>query len=58
MKVTDGNKVWTKYYYKSVIARKSDLKLGTVIIGFNDNNRDDIYMPPIPRQARGEGPGF
>ena len=54
MKVTDGNKVWTKYYYKSVIARKSDLKLGTVIIGFNDNNRDDIYMPPDSKgSARG-----
>jgi hypothetical protein len=58
MKVTDGNKVWTKYYYKSVIAMKSDLKLGTVIIGFNDNNRDDIYMPPDSKTSARGGAWF
>lgn len=58
MKVTDGNKVWTKYYYKSVIAKKSDLKLGTVIIGFNDNNRDEIYMPPDSKASARGGAWF
>lgn len=58
MKIKDGNKIWTKYYYKSAIARKSDLKLGTVIIGFNDNMRDDIYMPPDSKESSRGGSWF
>lgn len=58
MKIKDGNKVWTKYYYKTAIARKSDLKLGSIIIGFNDNMRDDIYMPPDSKESARGGAWF
>ena len=58
MKIRDGNKVWTKYYHKTVVARKADLKLGTVVVAFNDNNRDDIYMAPDSKESSRGGAWF
>ncbi len=58
LKIHDGNKVWTKYYYKTAIAKKSDLKLGTVIIAFNDNNQNDIYSAPDSKENSRGGSWF
>ena len=58
MKIRDGNKVWTKIYYKTVVAKKSDLKLGTVIIAFNDNNSSDIYNAPDSKENSRGGAWF
>ncbi len=56
MKIRDGNKVWTKYYHRTAIAKNSNLKLGLIVIAFNDNNRDDIYMAPDSKESsRGGG---
>ena len=58
MKIRDGNKVWTKNYYRTAVARKSDLKIGTVVVAFNDNNRDDIYMAPDSKESSRGGSWF
>jgi hypothetical protein len=58
MKIRDGNKVWTKIHYKTAIARKSDLKLGTLIIAFNDNNSNDIYAAPDSKENSRGGAWF
>jgi hypothetical protein len=58
MKIRDGNKAWTKNYYKTMIANKSNLKLGTVVISFNDNNQNDIYSAPDTKENSRGGSWF
>ncbi len=56
MKVRDGQNYWTKYYWQTRIANKSELKLGMHVIAFNDNRRNDIYQAPEKKdRARGGG---
>ncbi len=58
MKISDGNKVWTKNYYKTVIAKKNDIKLGTVVISFNDNQQIDVYSAPVSKESSRGGAWF
>lgn len=58
MKISDGNKVWTKNYYKTAIAKKSDLKLGAVVIAFNDNMQNDVYAAPGSKESSRGGAWF
>ena len=47
MAIADGKESWTKIYWKTKIAAQSDIKLGTVVISFNDNIGDEeIYNAP------------
>jgi hypothetical protein len=56
MKIRDGNKVWTKCYYKTAIAHKPDLKLGTVVIAFNNHIQNSVYLNPSSKESsRGQG---
>ncbi len=56
MKVRDGENYWTKYYWRTRIADRSELKLGMHVIAFNDNHRGDIYQAPEKKdRARGGG---
>ena len=43
--VRDGEEIWTKYYYKTRIAAKPELKLGLEVFVF-DMNDNDIYRAP------------
>jgi hypothetical protein len=58
MKISDGNKVWTKNYFKTAVARKSDLKLGGVVIAFNDNQKVDVYSAPESKESSRGGAWF
>lgn len=56
MKVQDGQNYWTKYYWKTRIASKNELRMGLHVIAFNDNQRDDLYRAPEKKSsARGGG---
>ena len=45
-KVIDGNKVWTKYYWKTGIAQKNEIRLGTVVICSESRSDDGVYKAP------------
>ena len=55
MKVVDGNMLWTKHYWTSNLAGSPDLRLGTVVIAFNDRpDRNSVYgVPETKETARG-----
>lgn len=46
MKLHDGEEIWTKYYCKSSIIAKTDIRTGAIIISFDDNVIDAIYKAP------------
>ncbi len=49
--VGSGKEIWTKYYWKSRIAAKGEIKIGKTIIAFNDNREDDIYYAPENKEG-------
>ncbi|HOE19368.1 MAG TPA: hypothetical protein PKJ69_00230 [Spirochaetota bacterium] len=51
MMVGSGKEIWTKYYWKSRIAAKGEIKIGKTIIAFNDNREDDIYYAPENKEG-------
>ncbi len=54
MKIRDGKSYWTSHYWQSRVASPNELKLGMLVIAFNDQRRNDIYAPPTSKsQARG-----
>ena len=54
MRIRDGGNLWTKYFWKTRIANKSELKLGMHVIAFNDNHKNNVYDAPEQKdQARG-----
>lgn len=53
-KISDGNKVWTKHYWKSAIGTKSDLRIGNQIICYEGRQIVDVYSVPESKDsARG-----
>jgi hypothetical protein len=58
MKIHDGNKVWTKNYFSTAIAKKTDIKLGVVVIAFNDNQQIDVYSAPESKESSRGGAWF
>ncbi len=50
MKVTDGNDVWTQYYWQTRIATPDDFKLGTVVIIFEQGGDNEIYRAPKTKE--------
>lgn len=54
MKIKDGKNYWTKHHWKSRIASPSELRMGLMVIAFNDNNNNDRYDAPAKKdEARG-----
>ncbi|HNX24597.1 MAG TPA: hypothetical protein PKG60_11165 [Spirochaetota bacterium] len=45
MVIDNGDEIWTKNYWKTRIASEKELKLGLVIIAFDDNE-DGVYIAP------------
>lgn len=58
MKIHDGKEIWTKYYWKSRIASKAEIKLGATVISFDDNIVDNIYMAPKNKDQARNGQWF
>jgi len=56
MQIQDGKEIWTKYYWKSRIANKADIRIGAIVIHFADNmSDDDIYMAPTSKNMARNG---
>lgn len=54
MKVRDGKNYWTSHYWQTRIASQNELRLGLVVIAFNDHRRNDVYGAPEKKdRARG-----
>lgn len=45
MTVRGGEEIWTKFYYKTRIAQKNEIKIGLEVIAF-EISVDDIYRAP------------
>ena len=43
--IKDGEELWTKFYYKTRIATKEELKIGLEVIAF-DMTSDELYRAP------------
>jgi hypothetical protein len=53
-KVTDGGKVWSKYYHRSRIAHDGELRLGAQVIAFDSHQDEGVYLAPVTKEdARG-----
>lgn len=50
-KITDGNKLWTRYFWRSRLATTADIKLGAQVIMFEGNSRGDVYDTPAEKAA-------
>ncbi|MBM9578078.1 hypothetical protein JWG45_13050 [Leptospira sp. 201903070] len=49
LQVHDGNKVWTKFFYSTGIAKENDLKIGATVI-MADLAADDGYRAPESKE--------
>src|SRR6185369_6375755 len=56
--ITDGNKLWTKHYWKTRLAGKGDLKLGTVVVAFDNQGDNEVYIAPESKEASRGGSWF
>jgi len=45
-KIKDGNNLWTRYYWRSRVARPEEIRLGTTMIMFEGNSLHDAYQAP------------
>lgn len=57
-KVTDGNRQWTRNFWKSRIAQAGELRLGTVAIIFEGALRDGVYFAPDAKDNARSGSWF
>jgi hypothetical protein len=58
MKVHDGKEIWIKYHWKSRIATKADIRIGAIVISFDDNIIDNVYMAPKNKDQARNGQWF
>ncbi len=58
MKIHDGKEIWTKHYWKSRIASKAEIKIGAIVISFDDNVVDSIYKAPKKKDEARNGQWF
>ena len=45
-KIKDGNSLWSKYYWRTRIARPDEIRLGATMIMFEGNSLHDAYQAP------------
>lgn len=50
LKTTDGNKLWTRHFWKTRIGSPDDVKVGSLIIGYDRDNGEGVLAPPENRQ--------
>ncbi|HPR36312.1 MAG TPA: hypothetical protein PLT13_01850 [Spirochaetota bacterium] len=44
--VTDGEEIWTKFYYKTRVLKKEEIKKGVVVISLEAGDEDGAYRAP------------
>jgi len=49
--VRDGEEIWTKYYYKTRIAAKEELKIGLLVIACEANDGEAYRVPESKDEA-------
>ncbi len=58
MTIREGEELWTKHFWKTRVANVSECKVGTVVICFNDNVKDDVYHAPDEKNNARNGSWF
>lgn len=54
MGVRSGKNKWSGFFWNSRIAAKNELKLGMIIILYEDNSKNSVYQAPVKKdRARG-----
>lgn len=56
--IIDGNKLWTRHYWKTRPADKGDLKLGAVVVAFDKQGESDVYIAPESKEESRGGSWF
>ena len=56
--IENGNEEWMPYWIKTQIATKANYVQGTLVVVFNDNSREDVYMGPTDTQQARSGSWF
>lgn len=56
--VKNGKEAWMPFWIKTRIATKADLVPGTLVVIFNDNGQNDVYMAPENNQSARTGAWF
>lgn len=58
MQITDGKTVWTKIFWKTRIATKEDLKIGTIVVALDVSGDESIYRAPESKEEARTAPWF
>ena len=56
--IIDGNKLWTKHYWKTRRANKGELKLGAVVVAFEKQGENEVYFAPESKEESRGGSWF
>lgn len=56
--ISSGEEIWTKFYWKTRILQKNEIKKGLEVIVFEGNNNDDVYCVPENKDDALNGPWF
>jgi hypothetical protein len=56
--IIDGNKLWTRHYWKTRQAGKGELKLGTVVVAFDKQGENEVYVAPESKEESRGGSWF
>lgn len=55
IEISSGNEVWTKYYYKTRILAKNEIKIGVLVISCNVSDEDAYRAPDNKDEALNSG---
>jgi len=58
LQITDGKEVWTKHFWKTKPAVKTEIKIGTIVIMAEIGGDDDIYIAPENKDEAREAAWF
>ena len=50
-KIKDGNSIWTKYFWRTRIARPDEIRLGAIMVMFEGNSLNDAYQAPQDKSS-------
>lgn len=56
--VRDGEEIWTKFYWKTRVLQKNEIKKGLEVIAFEGRSEDDAYCIPENKEEALGGPWF
>lgn len=53
--LASSKEVWSPHVYRTRVAQPGDYTLGRTLICFDDNLRDDTYLPPLDKDSARTG---